>query len=766
MTTIDRTGEIPAAVAGTGDSQRVTADTMVETPARLEPASAAADHRSGFALLGLGLGVLGAAVQLVPSGHVRLFMLLAFLLLGPGAAVMSAARVPDRLTAWALAVTGSMTVATGVAVTTLWMHVWNPDVTVASVAAAVTLVSAGRLITLWRAGGRAGNPFALPLRDRPPRAPGRRARIRGILPMASVAGAVLLWAYALKNLRPAGVGLYGLTAALGWPFLVAVVLLGTGLAAEILGRARPVVLGVSLLAVPLMMQATVPLLDGTIEYAWTYKHVGVVDLVLNNGHLLNSNDIYQQWPGFFAVLAMMSHVAGVGALSFAAWSSLTFALINMLVVAALLRAFGAGRRVVVLGVLLSQIAMWVDIGYFSPQAFVYPLMLSFWLIVVRWLLVVPPAPTGTPRVVRVRTWLLRGLPEQPVRSRREQAWAGAGAVALFAAITVSHQLTPFVMLLPLAVLVVLGVVRPRVWLPLTLIAVLAAFVGPRLGGVASQYHLFDFDLVANAAGNADTWRTPEQEFSALVARTLAIGVWLAALAGVWLRIRRPGRVLVPAVLGFVPIVTLAGGNYGGEAIYRVFAFSLPFAALLIADLWAGPRYPARLLVGRIRRRLVVGASGLVLAAIMLAALQGLQGQLVVHQVSRTDIAAAEYLYAHAEPDSSIVLAAPNFPTKLTADYDQFNTKLTAVDVSLIGDPHFDGNLNASRVTDIEAYVRALGTRTSYLVVSDAMENYTEYFGLSPAGSMTSLGTGLRNSGDWTVFYAAPGITVFRLTPVS
>ena len=75
-------------------------------------------------------------------------------------------------------------------------------------------------------------------------------------------------------------------------------------------------------------------------------------------------------------------------------------------------------------------------------------------------------------------------------------------------------------------------------------------------------------------------------------------------------------------------------------------------------------------------------------------------------------------------------------------------------------------LNASRVTDIEAGIRAVGARTNYLVGSDAMENYTEYFGLSPAGSMTSLETGLRNSPDWTVFYAAPGITVFRLNPAS
>jgi hypothetical protein len=717
------------------------------------------DLRSGFAALGLLLGCVGAAVQVLPHGHGRLALLLAFLMLGPGVAAMSVARVAERLAAWALAVVGSLTVATGAAVLTLWTHVWNPDVTVAALAGAVTIISARRLTMLWRTGGSMVSPIALTGRTGPPLEPRWRARVSALLPLIAVPAAVGLWAYALARISPGDVGNYGLSAALGVPFAVAVALLGVGLATELFGRARPAVLGLGLLAVPAIMQATVPLLDGTLEYAWTYKHIGVVDLIRDNGHLVNSNDIYQQWPGFFAVVAVLSHVAGVDALSFAAWSSLTFALVNMLVVAALLRQFTADRRVVAVGVLLSQIAMWVDIGYFSPQAFVYPLMLGFWLIVVRWLLVTPAtadggAGEGAGRIARLRAWPVRGMPARPGRTRRERIWACVAAVALFAAITVSHQLTPFVMLLPVLVLTVLGVLRPRL-LTVALGAVVVAFAAPRMGTVASQYHLFNFDLVANAAGNADTWRTPEQEFSAVVARTLAIGVWLAALAAVWLRRKRPGRVLVPAALGFLPILTLAGGNYGGEAIYRVFAFSLPFAALLIAGIWVGRKA---------RGRIVVAASGPVFALVMLAGLQGLQGQLVVHQVRAADIVAAEYLYTHAEPNSSVVVAAPNFPTKLTGDYNRFNTRLTAVDISLVGDPIFTGDLDAQRVPEVETYVRALGTRTNYLVVSDAMAAYTDYFGMLPAGSMASLAAGLRASPGWTVFYQVPGITVFRLTP--
>ena len=723
------------------------ADETAEVPSPLS------DHRPEFALLGVLTAGAGIAGLLVRQDTVQLVLLLIFATLGPGAAIMSVANVRSRLVSWALAVTGSLTALCGAAVVSLWTHTWQPYAVIA-VLAGVTLIGSGlQFVRLTRAGvpvilGRSGP--RLDIVD--------NGRLMGTIPFVTVAAGLVLWIVSLARLQPNQVGVYGFTSSLGVPFIAGVLLLLLGFAVELVGRARPWVMTGVLVAVPVIMQATVPLLDGTIEYAWTYKHIGVVDLLRDNGHLLASNDIYQQWPGFFAVVAMLSHVSGLDALSFAAWSQLFFTLVNSLLTVALLRQFTRDRRLLALGVLLMQITMWVDIAYFSPQAFVYPLMLGFWVIVLRWLIATPILAEPTGRITRFRAWILRGMPAVPDVSSRTRMWAALGATAVFAAITVSHQLSPFMMLVPVVVLALLGVLRPRL-LAVALVVVVVAFVGPRLASVDSQYSIFSLDILANAEGNANNWGTPEQAFSAEVSRVLAIGVWLAGLAAVFLARKRLGRVAVPALLGFLPMTTLVAGNYGGEAIYRVFAFSIPFVALLVGSVWAG-------LISRVRRRWGIPtmlASGALLAAIMLAGLQGLQGQVYVNQMSATDIDASEYFYAHARPDSGLVLVAPNFPTKLTANYGSFDRGHVDVDISLVGDPEFTGSLSASRLPDIESYIEALHYRTNYLVVSEAMARYTDYFGTEPPGTMAALDSAMRGSPDWQVFYQAPGVTIFQLT---
>nr|WP_296066544.1 hypothetical protein [uncultured Actinoplanes sp.] len=707
-----------------------------------QPPARPADHRLAFAVAGLVTAVAGLAGLLVPQDTVQLILLLVFAVAGPGAALMSVPRVGSRLVSCALSVAGSLTVFCAAAVVTLWTHLWQPIATIGVLIGLTVAVAGVQLLRL-----------PPPTADRARTTSGRRSPVDAV-PFVTLAAGVTLWIVSLVRLEPGEVDVYGLSSSLGVPFVVGVVLLTGGFAAELFGRARAWVLATVLVTVPVIMQATVPLLDGTTEYAWTYKHLGVVDLLRDNGHLLASNDIYQQWPGFFAVVAMLSHASGLDAISFAAWSSLFFALVNSLLTAALLRQFTRDRRVVALGVLLMQICMWVDIGYFSPQAFVYSLMLGFWIIVLRWLVRVPQTGVPARRLARLRAWALRGMPAARETDRRTRVCAALAATAVFAAITVSHQLSPFIMLVPVVAFALLGVLRPRL-LALVLIAVLAAFVAPRLGSVSSQYNIFSLDLLSNAEGNADRWGTPEQAFSATVARTLAVGVWLAGLAVIAASRRRLGRVAVPALLAFLPMSTLIGGNYGGEAIYRVFAFSLPFVALLIGTVWVGR--PDR------RAKLATVASGLLLAVMMLAGLQGLQGQLSVHQVRATDIEAAEYFYAHAQPGAGVTLVAPNFPTKLAANYGSFNRGHVSVDISLVGDPLFTGSLSANRLPDIENYIRDMGYRVNYLIVSDAMADYTDYFGYEPKGTMAALDAAMRVSPDWTVFYQGPGVTIFQLT---
>jgi hypothetical protein len=709
--------------------------------------------RAGFAVIALCAAALGGAAMLVPAGPVRLGLLLAFLTVGPGAAVVSFLRT-DRIVSWALAATGSLTVTVGVAAGMLWTHAWRPTVAVQALVATVGAVAVVRIVqlgprALWRGGRRAAAGRIAPFRP---------ARAGGVVPVVLLAGSVAAWLYALSRFRDAGVGGYGLSVALGPWFFLAVGLLGLAFALELFGRARIGVLSAGVVAAATMMHATVPVLYRTIEYAWTYKHIGVIDLIRDNGRVFDNTDIYQQWPGFFAAMAMVSGAAGVDAIRFATWSALTFTLLNALLLAALLRQFTPNRRVITLGTLLFVICCWVDIGYFSPQAYVYTMMLGFWLIVVKWL--IPPAPEareGAGRIARARAAVLRGLPVASESTRRTRLLAALAATMVFTGIVVTHQLTPVLILVPAGVLAVAGLLRPRTFV-LVLGVILVGFVAPRILTVASEYALFSFNPVANASGNNAAWGTPEQEFSALVVRILTFSLWLAAGYTVIRSRKRLGAVLLPAVIGFAPAASLVAGNYGGEAIYRVFAFSLPFAALLTAGIWVNARVPGR------KGAVAAAASGVAIAAAMLAALQGLQGQVVVNRVPAADIAAAKYFYTHAQPGSMLVLVAPNFPTKLTANYDSFN-RGQPVDVALVRDPELAGYLDGTRMEVMEQYIRNLGARDNYLVVSTQTTAYTTYFGLLPSGTTQSLERALRSSPDWEPFYSGDGVSIFHLIPV-
>ena len=80
----------------------------------------------------------------------------------------------------------------------------------------------------------------------------------------------------MATLRLDSVGLYGLLAAFNAWFFVGVAVLIVGFAAE-LNRATPAlwILALYLLAVVVVIDATVPLLFHTPEYWWVYKHIGV-----------------------------------------------------------------------------------------------------------------------------------------------------------------------------------------------------------------------------------------------------------------------------------------------------------------------------------------------------------------------------------------------------------------------------------------------------------------------------------------------------------
>ncbi|GAA0231712.1 hypothetical protein [Cryptosporangium japonicum] len=688
---------------------------------------------TGLAAVAAVLVAAGTVALLIPAGPVRLVLLLGFFTAAPGAAIVSHLRIADRVLAAALSITFSLALTGLGAASMVWSKAWHPyaATVLALVFTAAVALARLRRPDVERADVVAPEPLS--------------TAVHPVLSPTLFAVATGVWLVTVLRADPERITLYGLTWGLGVPFVAAIVMVGVGFGVELFGRTRTPVLLAGVGAMALLVWATAPLLVPVPEYPWVYKHIGVVELIQRYGRVIDPDDIYQRWPVLFAAAAQLSDVAGVPSIRFAGWSTPYFGLIDALMIAAIVRGFTRDVRTVFLAVFLFSCCLWVDQNYFSPQAYAYALSLGFFALLTHGCRGLPGSrPAGWPN--RLRLWLARDAPAVGDRPQ----WPLLVAITLvFAAVTAAHQLTPYLLLFGVGVLTVLGLIRPF-WLMIVLAVVAGGYFVPRMGGVSSQYNLFDgFDLFSNAAGTSSGWGTRAQEFSAIVARGLSVVVWLAALAVGWRHRRGLGRIIVPLVLGFTPFLLLFLQSYGGEAIYRVYLFSVPWCAMLAASWWSGAR----------RAGLVSGA---VLAVLAIAALQGLQGQFALHVVPPADLRAARYLEAQAPAGSTMTMLAPAFPARLTADYGNLNPG-HSVDPSITDQPSFKHvMLDADQLPAIGSWAASYGGTETFLVITPLMQTTAEYFGNLPDGSVEALRRALDESDDWSVYYRSGAITIYRL----
>ncbi|WP_446215624.1 hypothetical protein [Micromonospora sp. IBHARD004] len=103
--------------------------------------------------------------------------------------------------------------------------------------------------------------------------------------------------------------------------------------------------------------------------------------------------------------------------------------------------------------------------------------------------------------------------------------------------------------------------------------------------------------------------------------------------------RRQGDLGLLTLAG-APFLLLAMQSYGGEILLRVYAFALPFMAILLAALLV-PVWPAR-------RRVLAALTAGSLSTVLIGAFFGARyGNEAFEQVRPADHRAVEWLYAHA-----------------------------------------------------------------------------------------------------------------------
>lgn len=702
---------------------------------------------------------LGALALALPAGPVRAALLLLFVLLGPGNALLCHIDTASPLIAWGLAITAGLTIVTLGSAAMIWTATWRPLLAHVVLLIGTVLVALARVVLDRRQPQASATPIADAADAAADEADGQvprsdRSAVGAFVawtPQVLLLVATALWMLALSQFRNDRVDFFGLTLALGAPFIAAILLTCTAFATEVGGRRRTWVIIWAILELLAITRGTTAILLELPQYPWTYKHLGVVELFSTYGRTVDVHDIYQQWPGFFTAAAYLFDVGQVAALDYAKWAPLFFAVLQALLVAGVARAITRDPRVIAATAFLTTACAWPETNYFSPQAFATSLALGFLMIVLVWLRSCP-APGGTRRLRRLRAALVRGCAAGGATNSARR-WASAAAVVVFFAIASAHQLTPFLLLSGLAVLAVLGLLRPRYLVPV-LAAVAALYTLPRLD-VATQFNIFNgLDVLQNASGNAtEGWATAGQRFSALAVRGLAVTLWAAALFVAWRTREQFGRVVIPMALGFSPFAFMLVGNYGGELIYRVYSFALPWCALMIAAF-------VHRFADRWRALVRALAGGVALSVLTLAALQATNGQFAFDYVSAKSAAAAQYFYDNARPGSILVLGTPIFPGRLTANYWFFNQNL-ATEPSLLDVPEFR-RLGASDQAAVAEYVSSFAGSGAYLAISRSMSVQADYFGYLPTGSLDALSAALRSSDDWQVFYENDEVVIFEM----
>jgi hypothetical protein len=584
-------------------------------------------------------------------------------------------------------------------------------------------------------------------------------------PVVMLIAALVCWIIALRSIDPDDIGDYGLISAFPPAMFLAVGILTLSFCIAVNTRVRDEILAAHVLLLILIIHATPSITYGTLRYAWAWKHLGVVDYFHRNHALWPESPtltVYHNWPGFFTFANHLTESSGLAnAGSFAAWAPPFFELLYVLAIAAIISSLTTDRRVVALGVWLFVLANWVGQDYFAPQAFAYFLYLMVFVILLRWFRN-EPAPKyfkGLRR--RIQRRVGRALVEDPpppveVPEPQQRTPLLFFVVLMMIAIATSHPLTPFVLIAGLFAVAVTRTISVRV-LPLVMATMTLAWLCTGAWPYVSPNARALFSEIGALGANVDSNLRNTSVVSDAQQLVSAAGRWvvvaMVALAGLGaLRRLRVGRFEGAAIsLMAAPIAVAIAGSYGGEVIFRVFLFALPFAAYLGARAFFPSDDSGR---GVFTTFAMVVVSGAFLAGSFLA----YYGKEQWTHFTRDEVRAAHAVFDDA-PDNSLLIAFDRSMPYQFANYDRF----TYVWVLEEPDSTVRRILN-DPVASLEDWMDNPEYRRTYLLISRAQSEETAALGVLPAGTLETVREKLKASGAFDVVYDGPDATVFSLHP--
>ncbi len=230
-------------------------------------------------------------------------------------------------------------------------------------------------------------------------------------------------------------------------------------------------------------------------------------------------------------------------------------------------------------------------------------------------------------------------------------------------------------------------------------------------------------------------------------RVLTLFVWLLAVLGagrLWLRRRLDPA---PVLLLLAPVGMLAANSYGGEMIFRVYLFTVPFAAFLAASLLS-PRAGTR------PAWLWTVAAFLASAMLLTTFLFAYYGKDRMYHFTPAEVRATGLLYDTAPRGSRLIAITSNLPWGLR-NYDKFTYLWLGLEPAASRTKLVDHPVEV--VADLLADSRY---RAEYVLLTRSQAAEIDATGLLPAGSIGRIERAMTDSGRFDVAYRDADAVVF------
>ncbi|WP_058726473.1 glycosyltransferase [Curtobacterium luteum] len=569
---------------------------------------------------------------------------------------------------------------------------------------------------------------------------------------ASVVGLLVVVVTAVTHIGdPVPDGLFG-SLGIGLPIGLAIVVAAAVVA---LVRGRGVALPVVVLGGVVQLAQAITYGMPTVMAA--ARHVGVLEYIRQFGRTDPAADIFQTWSGLFAGGAWVADVGGiVNAMTIAAWVPVLLAFSTTIGVGVLAAHWLPGARRPWIAAFLTAMTGSLNTTYFSPQS--TGILLSVAILVL-----------ATDALRRVTVTGEDGEPTtitrpQPVGLSR---LLGIGAISIVLAVT--HQISPYLTVAAVVVLIVFRMLRPW-WV--SLVVLVPAVVFALLNG-----SILDKFLSLAAVGQVLTNVQPPSHDMTVLPKPLVtrlafdvpaaalVVLGLAAIVTVLLRRDRVHWGLLLAAAS--PISLLVATNYGQEGIFRVVLFATPWIAVLAAGLPVpgGRLAPLGRLVTRAGRPVAVRfVAATALVAVMVAV--GAFGQTALdwNRVPTRSQSEATQYYDATAPKGSIMLltgSANAVPSNTGARYFDVGALSREAFGAYPASEGYDATADVSNIT--RKLVSTWSATKYYALVAAPFGAYDERYGYQSDADYRKLAAAMADSPYWTPVWSKGTTVVYELT---